>query len=68
MSQNIQNSIVSTASGIFGGVGKALLSQHTLASITLRGVADVAVYAAISALVGYGVKMFVDYLKNQFRK
>lgn len=68
MSINDQNSIVSTASGIFGGVTKALSSHQTLANITLDGVADVAFYAAVSALVGYGVKMLIDYLKNRFRK
>jgi len=68
MSQNDTNSIVSTASGIFGGVSKALSSHQTLANITLDGVADVAFYAAISAIVGYGIKVLIDYIKNSFRK
>lgn len=68
MSQNITNSIVSTTSGVFGGVGKALSSHLTLANITLDGVADVAFYAAVSAIVGYGVKLVIDYLKRSFRK
>lgn len=68
MSQNDQYSIVSTASGIFGGVGKALSSHHTLCNITFEGLTDVAFYAAVSAIVGYGMKILIDFLKNRFSK
>jgi hypothetical protein len=68
MSHNEQNSIVFTASGIFGGVGKAISSNHTLANISLNGMVDVAFYAAISAIVGYGMKLLIEYLKNRFSR
>ena len=54
------NSLVATTSGICGGVGKAISAKLILANITLTGVIDVAFYAAISAMVGYGVKKVID--------
>jgi hypothetical protein len=69
MSQNSQNSIVTTTSGILGGVGKAFISnQFTIASISLEATLEVAFYAAISALVGYVVKLGIDKLKRKFHK
>lgn len=68
MSHNDQNSVITTFSGIFGGVGKALSNYNVFANISLQGVFEVAFYAAISALVGFGVKVFIDYIKNQIRK
>jgi len=69
MSQNSQNSIITTTSGILGGVGKAFLSnQLTIASISIQATLEVAFYAAISALVGYIVKLGIDKLKRKFQK
>lgn len=66
MTQNEQNSIVTTASGVFGGVGKAV-SAH-LTGVSLDGMLEVAIYAAISAVVGYAVKLGIDKLKKVFKK
>jgi hypothetical protein len=68
MPQNQLNSIVATASGLFGGLGKALTAHLVLASITFQGIIEVSFYAAISALVGYGVKKGVDNLVKYFKK
>ena len=54
------NSLVATTSGICGGVGKAISAKLILANITFTGMIDVAFYAAISAMVGYGVKKAID--------
>ena len=54
------NSIIATTSGICGGVGKAISAKLILANITFTGIIDVAFYAAISAMVGYGVKKAID--------
>ncbi len=54
------NSLVATTSGICGGVGKAISAKLILANITFIGIIDVAFYAAISAMVGYGVKKAID--------
>jgi len=69
MSHNSQNSIITTTSGILGGVGKVLFSnQLTIASINLDATIDVAFYAAISAIAGYVVKLGIDSLKRKFHK
>ena len=68
MTQNDQNSVITTASGICGGLGKAISSNVVLADITLGGIVEVAVYAAISAVVGYGVKVLIDRIKKLFQK
>ena len=68
MSHNDQNSVITTFSGIFGGVGKALSNYHVFANISMKGVFEVAFYAAISALVGFGVKVLIDYIQNKIRK
>jgi hypothetical protein len=63
------NSLIATTSGICGGVGKAISAKLILANITFTGMIDVAFYAAISAMVGYGVKKAIDkvvfHLKRQ---
>lgn len=43
MSQNEINSIVTTSSGMFGGLGKAFSAHLVLAHITFQGALDVAV-------------------------
>jgi hypothetical protein len=69
MSQNSQNSLITTTSGILGGVGKIFLSnQLTIASISLQATLEVAFYAAVSAIVGYAVKIGIDKLKRKFHK
>jgi hypothetical protein len=50
-----------------GGVGRAIAEQHSLSSISLHGVVDVAFYAVVSASVGYCVKVAWDYLFQHFR-
>ena len=64
MSQNQNNSFIVTASGVFGGVCKALTAHFVLVNITFQGIFEVAFYAAISALVGYGVKVGIDKVKK----
>jgi hypothetical protein len=68
MSQNIETSIITTVSGICGGVGKAITSKPILLDITLSGTFEVALYAAVSALVGYGVKLCIDRFRKSLRK
>ena len=60
-------SLATTASGMVGGVGRAIAEQHSLSSISLHGVVDVAFYAVVSASVGYCVKVAWDYLFQSFR-
>ena len=59
--------IVTTGSGIFGGMIK-VLSSGMLHGITLSKTIEVAYYAAISAIVGYGIKLTIDHIKNRKNK
>ncbi|HEY4785520.1 MAG TPA: hypothetical protein VIH57_05705 [Bacteroidales bacterium] len=68
MSQNHENSIIVTISSICGGVSKTITSHLLLANITFPGIIEVAFYAAISALVGYGVKKGIDSTVIYFKK
>jgi len=68
MSQNETNSIVSTASGMAGGMGKALSLNPLFATISMQAILEVALYAAVSALVGYGVKIMIDFIRKPRRK
>jgi hypothetical protein len=67
MAQNEINSIVTTTSGIFGGLSKVLFVNVLLASITIQTLCDVAVYASVSALVGYCIKMIIDLISKLFK-
>ena len=62
MAQNQVNSIVTTTSGIFGGLGKFLSANIFFAAITIQTLLEVAVYASVSALVGYGIKLIIDII------
>jgi predicted CDP-diglyceride synthetase/phosphatidate cytidylyltransferase len=64
MQSNLSLSITTTASGMLGGVSKAISEKLTLCAITTQGVIDVAFYALISASVGYLVKVSFDSLKK----
>lgn len=68
MPENQINSVIATTSGLCGGLGKALTAHMVLTNITFQGIIEVAFYAAISALVGYGVKKGIDNLVNRFKK
>ncbi|MFH2141934.1 MAG: hypothetical protein ABIJ97_05900 [Bacteroidota bacterium] len=45
MLQNISNSIITTASGVLGGVGKAITGKQVMLDISLQSVCKVALYA-----------------------
>jgi hypothetical protein len=60
-------SIATTASGMVGGVSRALAEQQTLSSISLHGIVDVAFYAVVSASVGYCVKVAWDSLYQYYK-
>lgn len=64
MAQNNINAFVSTTSGVCGGIGKAVTGNILLNAITFQSLLEVSVYAAVSALVGYGVKLCIDVFRN----
>lgn len=56
--------LLTTISGVIGGITKAILSGFAFLSISLSNLLEIAVYAFVSATVGYGVKLFYDYLRK----
>jgi len=64
----MQNSTFITFLGLFGGMTKAISSGFVLCSISLPHVFEISVYAAISALVGYMVKLGIDVIRQRFFK
>lgn len=76
MSQHSHTSIFTTASGVLGGVTKAVTAKPILTEITLPGLSNVVIYAAASAAAGYIVKKsmdcvakrLADYFNNQQEK
>jgi hypothetical protein len=52
IAQNQVNSIVTTTSGIFGGLGKVLFANIFLAAITIQTLLEVSFFTSVSALVG----------------
>jgi hypothetical protein len=60
MSQHSHTSIFTTASGVLGGVTKAITVKPILTEITLPGLSNVVIYAAASAAAGYIVKKSMD--------
>lgn len=72
MEQPTHNALFTTASGVVGGVGKAITAKPLLLAITLPGLSTVIIYAIASAVAGYVVKKTLDEcsfrIKNYFKK
>jgi hypothetical protein len=71
MQHHTHTALFTTASGVVGGVGKAISAKPLLLAITLPRLSTVIIYAAASAAVGYVVKRILDAASkklNQFFK
>ncbi len=71
MQHHTHTALFTTASGVVGGVGKAISAKPLLLAITLPGLSTVIIYAAASAAAGYVVKRILDAASkklNQFFK
>jgi hypothetical protein len=66
--QSIHNSIIATSSGIIGGVAKAINAGFALCSISIPHIIDVAFYAALSAFIGYSIKLGFDELRGFIKR
>jgi len=55
----ILNSIFPVGGGVLGS---------TIGAITLTGIMQCMIYAAIGACVGYGIKLLLDYLIKKIKK
>ena len=56
MSHPSDTALFTTASGVLGGVSKAISAKPLLLAITLPGLTTVIIYASESAVAGYVVK------------
>jgi len=64
-----QLSLATTTSGLVGGLFKAVADHAAATTVSLAGVVDVAIYAFVSASVGYGVKLTLDrFLGRKYPK
>ena len=68
MAHNQITSLIVTASGVFGGVGKAISSHFVLVNISFQGTVELVFYAAVSAAVAYGVKEGIDHFVSRFKR
>lgn len=64
MAQNQINAIVTTSSGVFGGVSKVVSGNLLVNAITFQSLLEVSVYAGVSAIVGYVAKLCIDALRK----
>jgi hypothetical protein len=60
--------LFTTASGIVGGVSKAISAKPLLLAITFHGLTTVVIYAAASAAVGYVVKKAMDAISKKLEE
>jgi len=68
MSHQFHTALVTTASGVIGGVGKAISAKSLLLSITIPGLTMVIIYAVVSAVAGYVVKKTLDAALLQLKR
>ncbi len=68
MPHHSHTSIFTTASGVVGGVGKAITAKPLLMAVTLPGLSTVVLYAAASAAAGYVVKKALDSISEKLNK
>jgi hypothetical protein len=62
MNNTLDTGAVTTVSGMIGGIEKAVSVKPVMMAITFGSLANVMVYAAASAGVGYVVKKVLDKL------
>jgi ribosomal protein L17 len=68
MSQEAHTAIVTTISGVIGGITKAVSAKPLLLAITFGGLSTVVIYASASAAAGYLVKKILDKVFNEITK
>jgi hypothetical protein len=64
MQNNLGLSLMTTASGMIGGISKAVSSNLSFCSITTHNILEVIFYASLSASVGYIIKLSFDTVRK----
>jgi hypothetical protein len=60
-------SVPVVTSGLCGGMSKIITAQVPLTILSVQSVFDVALYALISAVIGYGVNKGIDALSKKYK-
>jgi hypothetical protein len=63
----MQDTLITTSSATVGGLAKAFVLGFAQPTVTFPQILEVSIYAAISATIGYGVKMIFDLLKERIQ-
>lgn len=64
----MQDSMITTTSATVGGLSKAFILGFAQPTITFPQVLEVSIYAAISATIGYTIKLAFDEIKAKIRR
>jgi len=64
---DMQDTMITTSSATVGGLTKAFVLGFAQPTITFPQILEVSIYAAISATIGYSVKMMFDLLKDRIQ-
>jgi hypothetical protein len=64
----MQDSMITTSSATVGGLTKAFVLGFAQPTITFPQILEVSIYAAISATIGYAIKMVFDVLKAKVKR
>jgi hypothetical protein len=68
MQHHTHTALFTAASGIVGGVGKAISEKPLLLAVMLPGLSTVIIYAAASATAGYVVKRILDAISKKIKQ
>ena len=63
----MQDTMITTSSATVGGLAKAFVLGFAQPTITFPQILEVSIYAAISATIGYSVKLMFDLLKEKIQ-
>ena len=63
----MQDTLITTSSATVGGLTKAFVLGFAQPTVTFPQILEVSIYAAISATIGFGVKMIFDLLKDRIQ-
>ena len=63
----MQDTMITTSSATVGGLAKAFILGFAQPTITFPQILEVSIYAAISATIGYSVKLMFDLLKDKIQ-
>ena len=63
----MQDTMITTSSATVGGLAKAFVLGFAQPTITFPQILEVSIYAAISATIGYSVKLVFDLLKDKIQ-